>query len=279
MSVLPAAAAPAIRSGRQVVLELDELSTHLATSHGPVTVVDGVSLRLGAGETVGVVGESGSGKSMLMRTVMDVLPAGARITGTVRFTGTELGYGGWNKGRHLRGSRLAMVFQDSLSNLNPVRTIGAQLADPLRHHLGLSRRSARSRARELLELVQLTEPQRRLRQYPHELSGGMRQRVMLAMALACRPDVLIADEPTTALDVTVQRQILDLLADLRRELGMAVLLGQPRPRGRARPDGPGGRDVRGRDHRVRADGGAVRPPAPPLHPGVAGGAAEPRPAP
>ncbi|OHV30962.1 hypothetical protein CC117_27145 [Parafrankia colletiae] len=210
--------------GREVVLDIDALSARLPTAQGFVTVVDGVSLRLTAGETLGVVGESGSGKSMLVRTVMDVLPPGSRTAGTVRLAGTNLGHGSWNKGRHLRGSRLTMVFQDSLSNLNPVRTIGAQLTDPLRHHLGLSRRAARVRARELLELVQLTEPARRLREYPHELSGGMRQRVMLATALACRPDVLIADEPTTALDVTVQRQILDLLTRLRRELDMAVLL-------------------------------------------------------
>ena len=213
------ASAPAVP-----VLELDRVQARLSTPRGALTAVDGVSLRLGAGETIGIVGESGSGKSVLMRTVMNVLPFDAEVSGTVRFDGADVSELTHGRRRHLFGNDLAMSFQDSLSSLNPVRRVGQQIADPLRYHRGLPRRAARARALEVLELVRIAEPQRRIRQYPHELSGGMRQRVMLAMAIACEPKVLIADEPTTALDVTVQGQILDLLAALQHELGMAMIL-------------------------------------------------------
>lgn len=208
------------------VLEIDDLRTTFHTGRGDVRAVDGVSLSLSAGETLGLVGESGSGKSVLGRTLMGLVAEGptTTVSGSVTIAGQLIHELSAGQRRKLWGPEIAMVFQDPMTSLNPVRRIGAHLTDPLRLHLGLSRKAAADRAVELLQQVGIPEPQRRLRQYPHELSGGMRQRVMIAIALSCDPKILIADEPTTALDVTVQKQILDLLASLAAERQMATVL-------------------------------------------------------
>ncbi|HEX2893712.1 MAG TPA: ABC transporter ATP-binding protein [Marmoricola sp.] len=208
------------------VLEVRDLRTVFQTARGPVRAVDGVSLDLVAGETLGLVGESGSGKSVLGRTLMGLVTSGGMtsVTGEVRIDGLDVHELSPRRRRALWGARIAMVFQDPMTSLNPVRTIGAHLTDPLRLHLGLGRRAAADRAITLLDRVGIPDPRRRLGQYPHELSGGMRQRVMIAVALSCDPAILIADEPTTALDVTVQKQILDLLAELAAERQMATIL-------------------------------------------------------
>jgi peptide/nickel transport system ATP-binding protein len=206
------------------LLEVVDLSTQFSTSRGLLKAVDNVSFTLERGETIGIVGESGSGKSVLVRTIMNLLPRTATVTGTVRFDGRDVNALSRQERKHFWGTQMAMVFQDPMTSLNPVKKIGTQLTDPLRFHLDLSRDAARKRALELLELVRIPEATRRLEQYPHELSGGMRQRVMIAIALSCNPKLLIADEPTTALDVTVQKQILDLLNSLQREFEMAMIL-------------------------------------------------------
>jgi peptide/nickel transport system ATP-binding protein len=206
------------------LLRLDGLTTTFRTPRGRLRAVDGVSLQLGLGETVGIVGESGSGKSVLVRSVMDLLPPTAELGGQVTFDGRNLRELPKADRKHLWGREIAMVFQDPMTSLNPVKTIGKQLTDPIRYHLRLSRADARVRALELLSLVRIPEPERRLKQYPHELSGGMRQRAMIAIAVSCDPKLLIADEPTTALDVTVQKQILDLIGRIQQELGMSVIL-------------------------------------------------------
>jgi peptide/nickel transport system ATP-binding protein len=186
--------------------------------------VDGVSFSVARGETVGIVGESGAGKSVLARSIMNLLPRRAKVEGNLLFEGRDVMSLGRAARKHFWGPEMAMVFQDPMTSLNPVKKIGAQLTDPLRYHLKLSRRAAETRALELLRLVRISEPERRLDQYPHELSGGMRQRVMIAIAVSCNPKLLLADEPTTALDVTVQKHILDLLSSLQRELDMAMIL-------------------------------------------------------
>jgi len=208
------------------LLVVEALTTVFATPRGPLRAVDGVSLSLAAGEALGIVGESGSGKSALVRTIMNLLPHSAQVAEESRilFDGTDIRRLPPRQARRLWGAEIAMVFQDPMTSLNPVRTLGQQISDPLRFHLGLSRSAARARAVELLTQVGITDPTHRVRQYPHELSGGMRQRAMIAVALSCSPRLLIADEPTTALDVTVQKEILDLLTNLRRELGMALIL-------------------------------------------------------
>jgi peptide/nickel transport system ATP-binding protein len=206
------------------LLEVENLRTQFRTSRGLLRAVDGVSFTLNRGETIGVVGESGSGKSVLVRTIMNLLPRTAEISGTVRFQGTDVRKLPRNERKHFWGTQMAMVFQDPMTSLNPVKKVGTQLMDPLKFHLDLSGGAAKKRALELLELVRIPEASRRLQQYPHELSGGMRQRVMIAIALTCNPKLLIADEPTTALDVTVQKQILDLLGSLQREFEMAMIL-------------------------------------------------------
>jgi oligopeptide/dipeptide ABC transporter ATP-binding protein len=197
----------------------------LSVAFGPSRVLEDVSLDVGDAEVVGVVGESGSGKSMTALAVMGLLPPGGRIgAGRILFEGrdiTALREAGMAR---LRGARMAMIFQDPTASLNPVLTVGEQVAEVLRHHRGLDRRAARAEAVALLGLVEIADAPRRVDDYPHQLSGGMRQRAMIAIALACRPRLLIADEPTTALDATVQAGILDLLRGLRRDLGMAVLL-------------------------------------------------------
>jgi peptide/nickel transport system ATP-binding protein len=197
----------------------------LRVAYGATTVLNGVSLHLDAGETLAVLGESGSGKSVTAVTVMGILDPPARVTGgDVRYRGADLLKLPERERRRVRGREIAMVFQDALSALNPVFTVGWQIAETLRVRDGLSRRDALARAVELMDLVRIPAARERVHQYPHQFSGGMRQRVSIAMALALNPAVLIADEPTTALDVTVQAQILDLLAELRRERNMALLL-------------------------------------------------------
>jgi peptide/nickel transport system ATP-binding protein len=219
-------AAVTSRKRGDLLLEVDDLRTVFHTPRGDVAAVDGVSLRLNAGETLGIVGESGSGKSILGRTLMGLVTSGptTTVTGSVRLDGQDVHALNVRDRRRLWGPKVAMVFQDPMTSLNPVKKIGAHLTEPLRLHQGLGRRAAREHAVELLRQVGIPEPSRRMGQYPHELSGGMRQRVVIAMALSCSPELLIADEPTTALDVTVQKQILDLLARLSAERHMAVIL-------------------------------------------------------
>ncbi|SEG93975.1 peptide/nickel transport system ATP-binding protein [Thermomonospora echinospora] len=200
------------------------LRTTLRTPRGPLAVVDGADLRVPRRTTVGVVGESGSGKTMFARSLMNLLPAGAEVTAEeLTFDDRELDPRR-PPHRHFWGTEISMVFQDPMTALNPVRTVGAQICDPLRVHQGMGRGVARRRAAELLGHVGIPAPWSRLDQYPHELSGGMRQRVMIAVAISCEPKLLVADEPTTGLDVTVQRQILALLRRLKDEHGMAMLL-------------------------------------------------------
>jgi peptide/nickel transport system ATP-binding protein len=206
-------------------LEVDNLSTHIKLSRSTVQAVGNVSLVLDTHETVGLVGESGAGKSMLGLSVLGLLPNGGHIIeGSIKLGGRELVGLRTPELRRLRGNEVAMIFQDSMSSLNPTKTIGEQVAEPVRLHRDASKKEARDRALEVLELVGLPHPRERLAYYPHQLSGGLRQRVMIAIALACEPKVLLADEPTTALDVTIQAQILRLLDDLRDRLGMATLL-------------------------------------------------------
>ncbi|KRB79982.1 dipeptide/oligopeptide/nickel ABC transporter ATP-binding protein [Nocardioides sp. Root190] len=208
------------------LLEVTDLRTVFHTARGDVRAVDGVSFRLAAGETLGLVGESGSGKSVLGRTVMGLISSGptTTVTGSVRIGGHDVHALKPSARRRLWGPEVAMVFQDPMTSLNPVKRVGTHLTETLRRHLHCSRTEATERAVDLLRQVGIPEPARRLRQYPHELSGGMRQRVVIATALACDPRLLIADEPTTALDVTVQKQILDLLGSLVAERDMAMLL-------------------------------------------------------
>ncbi len=205
------------------ILESRGLHVRFSTPNGEVHAVRGVDLQVRAGETIAIVGESGSGKSQLMMATMGLLAQNGRTEGSVRFRGEELlGLSARALNRY-RGERLSMIFQEPMTSLDPLYTIGRQIAEPLVHHKGISRAQARPRVLELLKLVGIPEPERRLQSYPHELSGGQRQRAMIAMALANGPEILIADEPTTALDVTIQAQILELLAELQRRLGMAIV--------------------------------------------------------
>ena len=206
-------------------LELRDLTTVFPGDPEPTVVVDHVSLAVRPGKTLAVVGESGSGKSMTFLSALGLVPPGGKVSaGESWVDGADIQRLPKSAVRRLRGSAISMVFQDPLTALNPVFTIGQQIVEVLRAHLNMSRRQARARAVELLRKVQIPDPERRIDDYPHQLSGGMRQRVMIAMAVALDPKVLVADEPTTALDVTVQAQILDLLASLREELGMALVL-------------------------------------------------------
>lgn len=207
------------------VLTLEGLTTRFSTEEGPLTAVHGVSLELYPGRTLAVVGESGSGKSVTAMSILGLItPPGKVEAGTITFEGRDLRTLPASELRRLRGNRLAMIFQDPLTALNPVHTIGRQVAEPLVLHRGLTRRQAREAAVELLARVQIPDPEKRLHDYPHQFSGGMRQRVVIAMALACQPAILIADEPTTALDVTIQAQILALLGEIRRQSDTAVML-------------------------------------------------------
>ncbi|WP_157218401.1 ABC transporter ATP-binding protein [Flavisphingomonas formosensis] len=206
------------------LIEVDALSTLFPSGEGDLRAVDGLSFAVQPGETVAIVGESGSGKSVTVMSIMRLLGAATRHEGAVRFEGRDLLALSEAEMRKVRGNRIGMIFQEPMTALNPVQTIGSQIAESLRLHRGLSRRDSRARALEMLSLVGIPAPERRIDEYPHQLSGGMRQRVMIAMALACDPALLIADEPTTALDVTVQAQILDLIREQARKLGAGVIL-------------------------------------------------------
>jgi peptide/nickel transport system ATP-binding protein len=206
------------------LLRVEDLRVQLPTEDGVVGAVDGISYELHAGRTLGIVGESGSGKTVSALALMGLNPKHARVSGRVDFDGRELLALAPEQMRALRGEQLAMIFQDPLSSLHPFHRVGWQLVEAIRAHRDVAKAAARERAAELLDLVGIPDPRARLHAYPHELSGGQRQRVMIAMALANEPKLLIADEPTTALDVTVQAQILALLARLQRELGMAIVL-------------------------------------------------------
>jgi len=211
--------------GERPLLEVSGLRTSFATRDGLVRAVDGISFSVDRGEIMGLVGESGCGKSVTSLSIMRLVPPPGRTeAGSVVFEGRDLLTLRPEQMRSIRGQQLAMIFQQPTSSLNPVWDVGRQIGETLEIHKGMRRRDARIRSLELLRLVGIPDPERRLRSYPHELSGGMAQRVMIAMALACEPDLLIADEPTTALDVTIQAQILDLLRNLRDELGTAIIL-------------------------------------------------------
>jgi peptide/nickel transport system ATP-binding protein len=207
------------------LLEIENLQTHIRLRQGTVRAVDGVTLHVARGETLGIVGESGCGKTMTALTIMGLLPAGGAVAGgTIRLDGREIGGLSDQDMRKVRGNEIGMIFQDPLTSLNPTMTVGNQIAEAVLLHQDVTRKDAYERAAEVLSMVGLPHPKERLGEYPHQFSGGMRQRVMIAIALACEPKLLIADEPTTALDVTIQKQILDLIDDLRQRLGMAVIL-------------------------------------------------------
>jgi oligopeptide transport system ATP-binding protein len=207
------------------LLDVKDLRTYFFTIDGIVKAVNGVSFEITKGETLGIVGESGCGKSVTMLSVMQLIPQppGKVVSGEVLFNGIDLLKLGEDEIRKIRGNRIAMIFQDPMTSLNPVLTTGFQITEALKLHLGLDSNSAKARAADLLRLVGIPKPAERLDDYPHQFSGGMRQRAMIAMALACEPALLIADEPTTALDVTIQAQIVDLIKRLRDELGMAII--------------------------------------------------------
>jgi peptide/nickel transport system ATP-binding protein len=206
------------------LLQVENLRVRLQTARGAADALRGISFALARGQTLGLIGESGCGKSITALALMGLLPDSAQVSGSIRFGGTELNTLAEAQRCKLRGNRMAMVFQEPMTALNPLHTIGRQIAEPLRIHKGLDASGARAQAQRLLERVQMPQAHERLDAYPHQLSGGQRQRVVIAMALACGPDLLIADEPTTALDVTIQREVLDLIAELVREDGMALLL-------------------------------------------------------
>ena len=206
--------------------EIKGLKTHFKTDDGWLHAVDGVDIAVDRGETVGVVGESGCGKSVTAKTVLKLIdmPPGKIVAGRVMWQGRDLVPLPADEMRKIRAKEIAIVFQEPMTSLNPVYTVGEQIAEVIRRHEGLGRRGALAKTVDMLKLVQIPNPQRRVRDYPHQFSGGMRQRVMIAMALACNPKLLIADEPTTALDVTIQAQILELLGDLKSRFGMAIML-------------------------------------------------------
>jgi peptide/nickel transport system ATP-binding protein len=216
--------APAARA--DPLLEVADLKTWFFTRDGIVRAVDGVSFHVAPGETLGVVGESGCGKSVTALSVLRLIPSppGRIVSGTIRFAGRDLLDLSEAEMRQVRGNEISMIFQEPMTSLNPVLTIGRQIAETLTLHQGLSRNRALARAVDMLRLVHIPEAERRIAEYPHQLSGGMRQRVMIAMALACNPKLLIADEPTTALDVTIQAQILDLMRELKQKIDAAIVL-------------------------------------------------------
>ena len=210
------------------LLRVKHLSTRFQTLRGPVTAIDGVSFKIYPDEIVGIVGESGCGKSVTSQSILrlyDEKKGGVQYSGEIFFDGEDLLKKTANEMQDIRGNEIAMIFQDALSSLNPVFTVGYQITEALRiHNKGMTKRQAEKRAEELLRLTNIPSPKERLKSYPHELSGGMRQRAMIAMGLACEPKLLIADEPTTALDVTIQAQIMDLIVDLNKRLSMGIML-------------------------------------------------------
>jgi len=208
------------------LLEVRDLCTQFSTLDGVVRAVDGVSFDVARGETLGIVGESGCGKSVTALSILRLIPpeTGRIASGSIHFEGNDLAKLPEAEMKRLRGHRISMIFQEPMTSLNPVLTVGTQIAENVVRHLDVSWKAARDRAREMLDLVRISDGQRRLDEYPHQLSGGMRQRVMIAMALSCDPQVLIADEPTTALDVTIQAQILDLMLELKDRTGTAIVL-------------------------------------------------------
>ncbi len=207
------------------MLQVKNLTTSFTTDSGEVHAVNGISFNLDRGRALGIVGESGSGKSVTAYSIMRILSDNGRVeSGQVLFDGRNILEYPESEMRQFRGERISIIFQDPMTSLNPVFTVGSQLSEAIRLHTNRTRKEAAERALELLKLVGVNEPDKRLKQYPHQLSGGMRQRVMIAMALACEPDILIADEPTTALDVTIQAQILELMRSLQKQLGMAIIM-------------------------------------------------------
>ncbi|MBT3351659.1 MAG: ABC transporter ATP-binding protein [Nitrospinaceae bacterium] len=217
---------PAQNGGGETILELRDLKTHFHTPDGVVKAVDGVSYSLKAGETLGVVGESGCGKSVTALSILRLIPTppGRISGGGIHFKGQDLTKMKTNDLRKIRGNEISMIFQEPMTSLNPVFTIGFQIAEAVMLHQGLSKKDALNKSAEMLDLVGIPLPFQRIKEYPHQLSGGMRQRAMIAMALSCNPSILLADEPTTALDVTIQAQILDLLYKLKDELGTAIIM-------------------------------------------------------
>lgn len=212
-------------SDKNYVLEVNNLHTSFFTDVGEVKAVNGISFNLEPGKTLGIVGESGSGKSVTAYSIMQILAQTGRITeGEVKYKGQDITKFSEKEMQSFRGSKCSIIFQDPMTSLNPVFTVGYQLEEAIMLHTNKTKAEAKQRAIELLSLVGVNDPEKRLKQYPHEHSGGMRQRDMIAMALACEPDILIADEPTTALDVTIQAQILDLMKELQEKLGMAIIM-------------------------------------------------------
>lgn len=207
------------------LLEVNNLKTSFFTDAGEVKAVNGVSFTLDKGKVLGIVGESGSGKSVTAYSIMQILAdAGQIVDGSIKFKDKELVGASRQALKDIRGNKIGIIFQDPMTSLNPVFTIGNQLVEAIRLHTDRTRKQAAERAIEMIELVGINDPKKRLKQYPHELSGGMRQRIMIAMALACEPDILIADEPTTALDVTIQAQILELMMKLKEDMGMSIIM-------------------------------------------------------